>query len=88
MKRQGFFTNDKNECTFHKLNRPTCILLRDFPGVDGSLCAGSLLVKVGASYITLQPIPGTGILSYPEVSIPEDVVESYNNGRYFCLVQP
>lgn len=83
------FKNEKGDCNFRVISEPVCVLLKRYPGVKGTIWAGSILTKKGDMYIRNEPF----MEPYPymqeiEVSIPAEVVEDYNNNKFFKLIQP
>ncbi len=91
MKRAGMFTNDEKECSFREIKEPVCVLLEGLPGYKGRMPVGTILYKSGEFYEDRDHLhfsyidPNDPI---PKIQIPADVVEDYNNGPCFCLIQP
>lgn len=90
-KMKGMFTNDKDECDFRVIEEPVCVLLKPLPGYQGDVCAGTMLFKSGEFYEDRDHLRGGYVDPHrpiPKIQIPADLVEDFNNGRYFCLIQP
>lgn len=92
-KRATKFVNTKDECNFHEIDRPVCILLKAIPGENGSLGVGWILFKEGDFYTNREDfekhkLDGDPLFTVPFVSLPANVVEDFRNGTFFKLIQP